>query len=212
MTEGCISGPALLRALVRLWDPRGPGWVTDVQRFIITYILLRLKGIDELCFHVSKHTNLCLHPFFSGQALRPTDTWSMRGWSWGSADPSPSFSSFPLCSIRSAPPPPFPFFPLPDTLLDLSHYPPPPNPQSTVPNVLPRAGKHLHHRLHQSASEVWRAYCAGVSIKSQTDTDLYEVELHLHHKRKHLLRLGHTLCLFWSWWLIEPRWTGSVPV
>lgn len=71
---------------------------------------------------------------------------------------APSISTSPLPSL------PFPFLsPSPGWILPPSST----KPQSAKPNVFPGAGNHLHHRLHQSASEVWRAHCAGVRNELQ---------------------------------------------
>lgn len=122
--------------------------------------------------------------------LQETDPWSMTGWSWGSADPSPSFFSLfsPVLHSISTNPLPSPRCPFLPPVNPVASHPSflasnSSRPQSTVPNVLPGAGKHLHHRLHQSASEVWRAHCARVSrwqILSLTSrTHIFEFVLFL---------------------------------
>lgn len=69
------------------------------------------------CHLENTHTNLPAPVFFVACQGRTSaagkDGWSMRGWSWGSADPSPSFSSFPRAPSISTPPPspPRPFLP-----------------------------------------------------------------------------------------------------
>lgn len=94
---------------------------------------LRPTWVNPLIFVLIFSLSLCR----PGQvALRQTDTWSMRGWSWGSADPSPSFSSFPpRAPFDQHLPPPFPSFPLPVSLalLDLPHLTSPPPPSLNQP-------------------------------------------------------------------------------
>lgn len=121
---------------------------------------------------VSKHTNLCVFVTFQCRTSGATRDGPMKHdrvelrLSW-------PFPFLLLLILPSAPfdqhqPPPFPSLPLPSSRDPVASHPSflasnSSRPQSTVPNVLPGAGKHLHHRLHQSASEVWRAHCARVS-------------------------------------------------
>lgn len=80
--------------------------------------------------------------------------------------PSPPFPCAPSISTPT-PPHPVPSSPLPVSLALLNRISSSTELQSAKPNVLPGAGNHLHHRLHQSASEVWRAHCAGVRNELQ---------------------------------------------
>lgn len=121
--------------------------------------------------NLSKCTNILALHHSSGQDNCCFQNRTHEAWE-GGAEAQLTFSLpsplLPLCSIRSAPPPPVPTFLLPVSLALLDLTPSSSSkPQSAKPNVLPRAGEHFHHRLHQSASEVWRAHCAGVSNKLQ---------------------------------------------
>lgn len=140
--------------------------------FLTVFPTLTVSGnVETLNLeHLSKCANICTLHHSTGQDNCCFQNRTHEAWE-GGAEAQLTFSLpsplLPLCSIRSAPPPPVPTFLLPVSLALSDLTPSSSKPQSAKPNVLPRAGEHFHHRLHQSASEVWRAHCAGVSHKLQ---------------------------------------------
>lgn len=123
--------------------------------------------------NLSRSTNIWTLHHSSGQNNCCFQNRTHEAWEGGAEAqltfslPSPLFPPCAPLAQHLSPPVPTFLLPVSLALLDLTPSSSSSKPQSAKPNVLPRAGEHFHHRLHQSASEVWRAHCAGVSHKLQ---------------------------------------------